>query len=61
MRDLPTRRVFSEDDFRRWIDGVATQIFGMKNEEFLRAYHDGKFAGIPVAAYIASVEPLLNQ
>lgn len=60
MRNLPARFVFSADDFRRWMDEVAMQIFGLKSESFLGTYHDGRFDGITVASYIASVEPLLN-
>jgi len=61
MYKFPTRRVFTADDFRQWMDDVAMQIFGLKSEEFLRAYRDGEFDGNPMASYIASVEPLLNQ
>jgi hypothetical protein len=57
----PIKRVFSSDDFRKWMDDVAGQIFGLTSEEFLAAYHAGKFNGAAVATYIASVEPLLDQ
>ena len=54
-------RVFSSGDFGRWMDDVARQLFGLTGEDFLAAYHAGKFSGSTLATYVASVEPLLNQ
>lgn len=63
MRNQPpaVRHVFSADDFRIWLDDLSKQIFGINGDEFLRAYHAGRFEGIPVASYLASVEPLLDH
>lgn len=57
----PGRRVFSADDFRIWLDDLSKQIFGITGDEFLMAYNAGRFAGMPVASYLASVAPLLDQ
>lgn len=61
LKSQRTMRVFSSDDFGRWMDDVARQLFGVTGEEFLSAYHAGKFSGSMLATYVASVEPLLNQ
>jgi hypothetical protein len=60
MRDQQSeRRLFSADDFRNWVDDLAREVFGLTAEEFFAEYHAGKFAGIAIATYIASVEPLI--